>query len=319
MEHDRSSGASVRASASEGGRAGVLVFVPEVAPPLQLTLRGILDALRRDRWLYLGTFLVCFGCAVAYALLARPIYRAQVVLLPVSMTEDAGLLSGLQGSGLGSLAGLAGINLDGNDDFRKEALALLTSRDFTVGFIEAEQLLPLLYPKKWDSQARRWRVTGSEVPTVDQALELFDKSVRRVTEDRRNGLVLVSIDWRDRVLAAAWANKLVARANAELRRRTSSDSQRSLEFLRRQLEQTEIVGLQQTLYRLMESELRKITLASVREQYAFRIIDAARVPMVDRPVRPQRALIVLLGFVLAVFACSALLWARAPRGEAANQ
>jgi len=312
MDQHRHSDANERRSRTEPG-SGVLVFVPEARAELPLTWSGVLAALRRDRWLHLSIFAFCLAVAAAFAFLTEPVYRAQAVLLPVSASEQDGLLSGLQGSGLGSLAGLAGIELGAGDEFRKEALALLTSRDFTVRFIEDEKLLPLLFAKKWDERAQRWRVEESKIPTIDQGLERFDRSVRKVTEDRRNGLVLVSIEWPDRQRATQWANTLVARANAELRRRTIDDSERRLEFLRRELAKTDVVGLQQTLYRMMESELRKITIASVREQYAFRVVDPARVPLKNRQVRPRRALDLLLGFGVALAFSIWLLWMRVPR------
>ena len=320
MEQRQAVDDSERRLRAESGSRGVLVFVPEADSETRFTWRPMRDAARRDRWIHAVILLVCVALACAYAFLTTPVYRAQVVLLPVSGSEQSGLLSGLQGSGLEGLAGLAGINLDSTDDFRKESLALLTSRDFTIRFIEAESLLPLLFPKKWDPERGAWRSDDPEyVPTIDQALERFDRSVRTVTEDRRNGLTLVSMEWPDRVLAASWANAYVARANAELRRRTIEDAQRSLEFLRRELAKTSVTGLQQTLYRLMEKELRKATLASVREQYAFRIVDSARVPMTNRPVRPKRALSLLTGLAFALLASSWILWLRARQVADAGQ
>lgn len=314
MDDHRCREASSSDSREGRERRGVLVFVSEVDEKTRLTGRMLLTTMFCDRWLHVAIFLACIGVATAYIVFARPVYRAQAVLMPVSMSEQSGLLSGLQGTGLGGLAGLAGINIGSGDDFRKEAVALLSSRDFTARFIDQENLLPILFADKWDEKSGKWATRkADEVPTIDEGLEFFDRTVRSVTEDRRTGLVLISIEWHDRMRAAEWANALVGRVNSEMRRRTVQDSDRSLEFLRRELTKTDIVGLQQTLYRLIEEELKKITLASVREEYAFRVIDAARVPLKSKPVRPRRILVFLLGLASAILISGTLVSVRVHR------
>lgn len=299
-------------SQNSATRNGVLVFVPEAVQKRPYSWRTLTVAFQRNLWTHVGIFVVCLALALLYILVTQPVYRAQVVVLPVSTSSQSGILSGLQSSGLGGLAGLAGINLDSNDDFRKEAMALLTSKDFAIRFINDEGLLPILFSKKWDAQQRRWRSNDSDaIPTIEEAVEYFDTDVRSVSEDRRSGLTNVSFEWKDRVQAAHWANVYVARANSEMRRRTIQDSQRSLEFLRRELQKTSVTELQQTLYRMMESEMRKVTLASVREEYAFRVIDAAQIPMVKNPVRPKRVLVLLFAISIAFLISSMLAWSRA--------
>jgi uncharacterized protein involved in exopolysaccharide biosynthesis len=300
----------------ESRRKGILVFVPDAELDQELSWSAFARSVWADRLIH---GLVTFACLVVAALLAfvpTPVFRAQAVLLPVSNSPQSQLTSGLQAGGLASLAGLAGINLDGFDDFKKESLALLTSRNFTAQFIEEENLLPIFFAKKWDAARGRWRTDNpQEEPSIDDGLEFFDKHVRFVTEDKRNGLTMVAIEWTDRSLAAKWANDLVARANAELRRRTIQNAQHSLEFLRRELGTTTISELQQTLYRLMESELRKNMLAAVREDYAFRVIDTARVPSKKRRVWPQRTLIfsVAIGAALVLNAAIARVRSRSRR------
>jgi hypothetical protein len=62
--------------------------------------------------------------------------------------------------------------------------------------------------------------------------------------------------------------------------------------------------------------MRKTMLATVREEYAFRIIDAAREPMAKRPVKPRPALALFLTLACAALTISWIVVLRARSGLA---
>ena len=58
-----------------------------------------------------------------------------------------------------------------------------------------------------------------------------------------------------------------------------NDATKSINYLREELNKTSVVELQQAIYRLLEkAQTKKIMLANVRDQYAFSVIDSAKVP-----------------------------------------
>jgi uncharacterized protein involved in exopolysaccharide biosynthesis len=71
-----------------------------------------------------------------------------------------------------------------------------------------------------------------------------------------------------------------------------------------------VVEVQQAIYRLVEDQFKAITAASVREQYAFRIVDPARVPEARRPKSPRRVLMAVLGGFALGAVCALALWIR---------
>ena len=80
------------------------------------------------------------------------------------------------------------------------------------------------------------------------------------------------------------------------------ESEKSLDFLNRELEKTSFVELQKAIYSLMEQEVRRAMFANVREEYGLKILDPPLVPDLDDYVWPNRILFALLGvFVGAVF------------------
>jgi uncharacterized protein involved in exopolysaccharide biosynthesis len=257
-------------------------------------------------------WLKILGAALAGALIAAlvsmylpSVYRAQVLVAPVQQ-GGAGAIGALQ-SQVGGIAALAGIDLGGGADTRKESFARLASSGFARDFIVTEQLLPALYPERWDAQVGKWR-TGEEVPTIEDGVRRFTRDVRAVTEDRKTGLVTLTVDWYDPVLAAQWANGLIDLANERLRADAVANSRQRIDFLNTELSKTDVLELRQAIYRLTESQLNTAMLASVQKEYAFRVIDAAVV--LDRRARPRRAVITVVGGLLG--AITGLLWVFAP-------
>ena len=112
----------------------------------------------------------------------------------------------------------------------------------------------------------------------------------------------VSIEWSDRLKAAAWANWIVSEADAALRERGQSELARSIEFLQSEAAKTTVIEVRQTIYRVMETQLKNSMLARTREAYAFRVIDPAVVPDPDDRVSPKRSLVAAVGLGAGFFA-----------------
>jgi uncharacterized protein involved in exopolysaccharide biosynthesis len=273
------------------------------------------EALWRAAWQGRWTVLLTtFGFAAAmaiYTLLATPWYRAQVSLLPVENKDTAGLMS--QIGQLSGLASLAGINLGGND--KAEPFAVLQSHDFARAFIEKEKLLTVLLADKWDATSGRWRTTTADTPDIRDAVEYFEKHVRRVGEDRKTGLIILTVDWTDPTLAAAWANAMALQINAQMREVAIEHAQTSIAYLRSELAATNQVSLQQAISRLLESQMQRLMVARGNEEYAFRVVDRAHVP--KKRFMPQRVLMTLAAAIVGAFLSSAFLALSGSRRAAA--
>lgn len=260
----------------------------------EIDLFKLWNTLWRSRWLIASIMGVFALASVAYALLMPPWYSANVLLAPVKEKASMGLAGQL-----GGLASLAGISSAGTSSV--EAVAVLKSRDFSRAFIEDQALLPVLFADDWDAVANRWKV--ADPPDLRQAVKLFDQNVRQVDEDRRTGLVTLSIEWKDSELAAAWANLLAVRLNDHMRQRALAEAEANVKYLRHELESTTVVVLQQSISRLLENEMQKLMLARGNAEFAFRIIDRAEVPRLKS--KPRRTFIVVLavlfGGMLSVF------------------
>jgi hypothetical protein len=196
--------------------------------------------------------------------------------------------------------------LEPGEALTNEALATLRSRAFLEKFIQEENLLPVLYWKDWDPARRDWNPNLKKVPTLSRAWKKFRDDVLRIEEVRGKGLYIVSVEWTDRKVPAAWLDKLINRLNRVMRDREMMEAQGVLKYLRTQVEQTDSVEIRSSLFKLTESQLRRGAMASVREDYAFRVIDPPFISDADQFVYPRRvfivALSILLGAVLAIVA-----------------
>ncbi len=260
-----------------------------------LDLMALWYTLWQGKWLILGVTAFFTLSAVIYALTATQWYRAEVLLAPAS-TKSAEGLAGQLGS-LGGLASLAGINVGGGST--SEPLAVLRSRDFARAFIEQQDLLPVLFASDWDAKSGRWTLDDpNDWPDVRDGVKYFSEKIRSVQEDKKTGLITLSIEWKNAKLAADWANLVVERVNDSMRARALAEAQANVGYLQHELTVVSVVTLQQSIGRLLDNELQKLMVARGKKEFAFRVVDRAEIP--KWRVKPQRTILVVLGFILGL-------------------
>lgn len=260
-----------------------------------MNLFEILFIVWQNKWLLIVITALSVGLSLIYIFTARDWYRADV-LLKLADTRSMQGLSGQLG-GLGGLAGLAGIDL--GDNKAAEPLAVLKSREFVGSFIEDQNLLPVFFARNWDASGNRWKSSNiKDQPDIRDAVEYFNGKILRVLEDRKTGLITMTIEWTDAKTAAAWANLLVERVNDRMRQRALTEGENTMIYLKQEMTATNVVTLQQSIGRVLEAELQKLAVAKATKEFAFRIIDHAQVP--KWRARPQALLIVAAAFLFGV-------------------
>jgi len=249
---------------------------PETTSDEEIDLLELLALFWRRKWFIVAVTSLFAAGGVAYALLAQQWWRAEVVMTQVDSKQVSGGLAQL-----GGLASLAGINI-GAGGGSQNSVAVLKSKDFAREFIEEKNLLPVLMAERLDAK-----------PAVDirDAVDYFDKDVRAIVEDKKSGLITLSITWTDPVLATEWANELVKRANQRLRAQALQESERNIKYLQGEIAATNVTAVQQAIGKVIESEMQKLLLARGSEEFAFKVIDKAVEP--KKRAKPQRAMIAI--------------------------
>jgi len=176
-----------------------------------------------------------------------------------------------------------GVNLGGP---ATDGSAVLKSRTLVEEFIKQNQLLPVLYPN------------SERPPTLWFGVNTF-RSLLSIRDDPRAGLITISVDWNDPVVAANWANGFASLANEVSRGREIRNAERNIAYLNQQLQKTNVVEMQRVLYNLIEAETNTLMLANAREEYAFTVVDRAVPP--EGRISPKRKVMVVFGTMFGLF------------------
>ncbi len=288
--------------------SGYFVPIPQAFEEDPIDYSEILSVFGRHRWVFTSLFSLCLLVAITTAFLLPKEYEAITLLAPAAEASESNSLSSLV-SQFGDFSSLAGLSLSASGN-KEEAIAILDSRSLAREFIADENLMSELFHDIWDHEANEWSVERNDEPTMWEATTFFETDIRRVSVRKTDGLITLSITWRDPQIAANWANKLVARANEKIRNAAIVEANKSIKFLEEQLEKTSAIELRQGNYRLVESNLNTIMLANVREQFAFKVLDEATAPDPDDFSFPNRPLITVIGALFGLVLATWVIFMR---------
>jgi uncharacterized protein involved in exopolysaccharide biosynthesis len=247
-----------------------------------------------------------------FALSQPDIYKAEALLSPVS--NDSGGMGGLA-SQFGGLASLAGVSLGGgNADKTTMGIEVLQSRQFFAQFMtDNDVLVPLMASNNWESSTNRlvidpeiydvktnaWvreaKAPRQSQPSVQEAHEKF-KEIIAVSQDKETGFVTLSIEHYSPYVAKKWVDTLIVAINETIREQEVAQAERSISYLKQQIQTTQLAELQVGFFELIQSQTETIMLANASPEYLFKTLDPAVVP--ELKAKPKRALIAVLGTLL---------------------
>jgi uncharacterized protein involved in exopolysaccharide biosynthesis len=288
-------------------------IVDTSSPRDEITVADILKTLTAS-WALI-TIVTAMGTLlfVVYVVTARPIYRAEALVQIRQEAPGSANLHALtaQLGGLSDLAYLSG----GSSNERSLALATLKSRILLQELIRERNLLPALFPDRWDTNKIFGQTSGP--PTLWHGYKKFTRDILSVSEEKKTGLVTIAVEWHDGLVAAEWAADIIARTNRLLRDRAVSEGERNLSFLENYREKTSLVEIQRAIHGLVEAELKKLMLAKARDEYALKIVDPPQAP--SQPTWPLRTLIISLGFLFSLGISLAVVLLRSTIRSAATR
>lgn len=278
----------------------------------EIDLKELFSAIWSGKLTIIITTVVAAIIAVMFALSQPDIYKAEALLSPVS--NDSGGMGGLA-SQFGGLASLAGVSLGGGSaDKTTMGIEVLQSRQFFAQFMtDNDVLVPLMASKNWESSTNRlvidpeiydvetnaWvreaKAPRQSQPSVQEAHEKF-KEIIAVSQDKETGFVTLSIEHYSPFVAKKWVDTLIVAINETIREQEVAQAERSISYLKQQIQTTQLAELQVGFFELIQSQTETIMLANASPEYLFKTLDPAVVP--ELKAKPKRALIAVLGTLL---------------------
>ena len=238
--------------------------------------------------------------SIYYALSLPTFYKAEVLMFPVNQGKFSSNSAGVSvvESIVGS--GVAGVEVE-------RAFVRLKTHNFLISFINGQGLKPFLFPDQWDKKNKIW---VNEEPNDREAVQFFSNMVETYSRHgNRNpsGLTSISVRWKnptDLDKISEVANNLAKNINEKEKGRILLESKKSLDFLKKELEKTDVLYLKKIIYNLIEKQITTSMLAKIKKETIFEIIDPAFSP--KKPESKMTIIIIFFG-VLAGLIFSILI------------
>ena len=250
--------------------------------------------------------------SVIYALSVPNQYKATALLAPAQ--SSGGGLSGALGQ-LGGLASLAGVSIGGGESSEAQiAQEIMKSWSFIESFIADNDLAVEVFAAEgwskgsnelqinddvYDTQNKQWLVENEAgVMGPPSSWSLFKAFSGRlaVSEDKKSGLVSVSIEYYSPQIAKQWLDMYVSAVNAHMQQRQVAKVTNNINYLQAQIEKTSIAEMREVFYTIIEEQTKNKMLAEASPEYAFVAVSPSMVP--EEKSQPKRALICILGTLL---------------------
>jgi len=250
--------------------------------------------------------------SVFYALSIPNQYKATALLAPAQ--SDGGGLSSALGQ-LGGLASLAGVNIGGGESSESQiAQEIMKSWSFVEKFISDNDLEVEVYAAEgwskdsdelyinqdaYDSESGEWLTEDSSgnvaPPTSWQLFETFS-GMLSVSEDKKSGLVSVSIEYYSPQVAKEWLDSYISAINEHMQARQVAKVSNNIDYLKAQIDKTSIAEMREVFYTIIEEQTKNKMVAEASPDYAFVAVSPSMVP--EEKSQPKRALICILGTLL---------------------
>lgn len=187
------------------------------------------------------------------------------------------------------------------DNYNEVILARLRSRHFVMQFLDQHNVYRFFYPEQWIEAEQRW-VDGF-TPDRGQTFTRFRDEVRSIDRDEETEIITVAMVWPDPAVARDWANAYIASFNQYVRDRTMQDVRRKQEFLENELRRSDVLEIQQSIYRLIEAQTAIAMLASANEEYVLEVIDPAALPYRSFNMSRKKRIVIgaIAGLLLGTF------------------
>jgi len=270
---------------------------------IEIFIADYLKVAQKKRVLVFIILFLSFASGILVSSISKPVFRAEMVIYPVSEVSDSGRALT---QALGQLGAIVGISQQVGGGVVQRNLELLQSKELASSFLREYELVSAVdeMGKGFFTNAVEMLGFGLNERGVDQVrnVKYFLRHLVSIRVDSRTNIVHMSLDWSDPVEAAKVANNFVVFANNYIANLDREQSKSRQEFLERRISEVTNAELRNVFYDLLKHSIRMEMTTSLDSFYAFQVLDPA-VPDYD-PFWPKTGRVI----ALFVFFGVALVW-----------
>jgi hypothetical protein len=217
---------------------------------------------------------------------------------------------------LGGLASLAGVSIGGGESSESQiAQEIMKSWSFVESFIANNDLAVEVYAAEgWSKSSDNLKIDGGVYDLAGKAWLLEDeetgelgppsgwvlfqrfREMLSISEDKKSGLVSVSIEYYSPRMAKEWLDLYVAAINEHMQARQVAKVSNNITYLEVQIAKTSIAEMREVFYTIIEEQTKNKMVAEASPEYAFSAVSPSMIP--EEKSQPKRALICVLGTLL---------------------
>ena len=276
---------------------------------------------RRKFIAYFAGIVVVLTAVVS--LLMTNIYESNAVITPVETKGGAG--GGMAAALAAMGGGLGGMIALPESATSSEIVLLLNSNILREKIIKEYNLLPVLFSKQWDEEKKTWKKGGFSLnpltwisklialikPADKKAVkkepgvpDMWDglralKDLVQIKSNVKEKSITISAQFDDPEIAARLAGYFVAALNDHMSQEARRVAAINKKYLEEQLPLNSDPLIKQKIYTMIAQQVETAMMAEVKENFSFKVIDPPMVP--DKKIKPKRAQMVVLSFVVALF------------------
>jgi uncharacterized protein involved in exopolysaccharide biosynthesis len=224
------------------------------------------------------------------SLVMTPIYESKAIIAPAMQSPEP--------SGMAMVAAQFGVATSASSSL-SEIVNLLKSNVVREKMIREYKLLPMLFDEPLKDKTEDQKIWA--------AIRYLNETLR-VSPKQKDNVVELSMQFRDPQKAAAIVNMALLELNNHMSSEAKRVADTNRKYLESQLDKTSDPFIKAKIYTLIAQQVEKSMMAEVKENFAFKVLDPPKAP--DRKIKPKRALMVVLAFIVSLFLAVFIVFVR---------
>jgi len=244
-------------------------------------------------------FSIVFTAVVVGISLLQPNKFSATSVVAMNLNENRGGVApgGYRGNSTLSVLEFDMIVEPASVDERDRHLTRLKSFNFLSSVIDEFELLPVIFADNWDAELQDWH--EDKTTTMQEAVDAFRGEYLAVGKHGSTDMITIGVTSIDPKLSQTVANAIPGLYNQYNLGREVEELSSRRAYLEKRLSEVRSRESQQSIYRLLESQLAVESLLYARSNYPLEVIIPAGMPRFKSS--PKRKLWAIGGFVGSVF------------------